>query len=284
MESVSSAIPYVHSWLRKVSPFLFFRGRRYTGCTWQGFGSREDAAAVISENRGLFHRQQGGSAPASWCILYLISDLGFASAISRFMPPLPIQYFLPFLRYTFLEVPQAWWMGSAVSWGGFIGESAVSGTEHAWSLLTEGTLQPTPCHGHPVLGRRSVGKEEWSSLKYLEHVQKNTRSRCASAKLPFLQKLGIRGQQIFLLATKLSIQQEAWKKNSIQNALCPSELSWLPSTSKHFRRSFMGQRHRNMDQPHQLSAFLETSQNSPPAGQAQVRHTQKVEGLRDNKS
>lgn len=111
---------------------------------------------MTSENRGLFHSLRGISAPAPWSTSCSTSDPGVPSAISHFFPPppLPVQCFLPF-KYVFVEVPQAWWMGSVASCGGSIVEPAVFGTEHA--LVSSHTGHPCSQHlamDRPVQGER----------------------------------------------------------------------------------------------------------------------------------
>lgn len=54
------------------------------------------------------------------------SHLGVPFAVSHslfFYPPLSIQHFLPFLKYTFPEVPPSWMLGSAVPSSGPVGDS-----------------------------------------------------------------------------------------------------------------------------------------------------------------
>lgn len=90
-----------------------------------------DAAAVTSQNQGLFQRLQGISAPALRSTSCSTSDFGVPVAISHFFPPppLPVQCFQPFPKYIFLEVLQGWRM--AVSSGGSIVKLAMSGMEQA---------------------------------------------------------------------------------------------------------------------------------------------------------
>lgn len=178
LEPAPSAIIYVHSWMRKVYPFVFHAGREWTWFTWQGFGITGKCCSCDFWEQGLFQRLQRISAPAPWSASCSISNLGVLSAISfpHFLRLSSIFCF--FLSLFSLRCHRlGGWAQLCIAadppWSWLCLAQSMP-----WSPLTEASPAANTCHGHPALWEGKQDRKSKVISRILSSSRKIVKAVC----------------------------------------------------------------------------------------------------------